>query len=125
MSSHPSLFTSATVAPLHHELSAVTCDASVISSNSRLPLFKYNLLLTWLAVKYKSCRPSLLKSPTATPPPLYKNSKSIGLTESFSVILLLNVILVCDEDSLVKSVLRLLQAKKKVQIKKSRRTCFI
>jgi len=45
-----------------------------------------------LAVKYRSGSRSLLKSPTAIPPPLYKNSRSIGLIESFSTTWLLKSI---------------------------------
>jgi hypothetical protein len=41
-----------------------------------------------LAVKYKSANPSLSKSQTATPPPLYKNSRSLGFIESFSITVL-------------------------------------
>src|SRR5450755_3450634 len=89
MSSHPSLLISTTEAPLLHLPSPLTFASSVISVNSKCPLFRYNLLETRLPVKYKSGSPSLLKSPTATPPPLYINSRSMGLIESFSVILLL------------------------------------
>ena len=38
--------------------------------NQNYKLFKYNLLETIFPVKNKSGRPSLLKSVTATPPPL-------------------------------------------------------
>src|SRR6266487_5535561 len=115
---------SATEAPLHHLPSPVTCASSVTSSNLKSPLLRYNLLLTSLAVKYKSCKPSLLKSPTATPPPLYKNSRSIGFTESFSVIWLLNSIPVCDDDCFRKRVSGWLH-ENRTMVKKNIRSLFI
>src|SRR5690349_10567637 len=96
-----------TEAALLHSPSPPTAALSVTSSNFRLPLLIYNLLEVVLAVKYKSGNPSLLKSPTATPPPLYKNSKSIGLMESFSFTTLLNVIPVSSEGSFLNNVLLL------------------
>ena len=43
---------------------------SEMSSNLKLPLFKYSLFLFWLEAKYRSTNPSLLMSPAATPLPL-------------------------------------------------------
>jgi hypothetical protein len=62
-----------------------------------------------LAVKYRSGNLSLLKSPTATPPPLYKNSISIGLMESFSTMILLKSIPVCAADNFLNNTGSVLQ----------------
>src|SRR4051812_31854773 len=107
---------SITDAALLHLPSPLTPALPVISSNFKSPLLMYNLLLVVLAVKYKSGKPSLLKSPTATPPPLYKNSRSIGLMESLSFTILLNVIPVLSEESLTNKVFLFLQERSSRQI---------
>src|SRR5450432_1768948 len=112
MSARPSLLISTTEAALLHLPSPVTPAFSVISSKARLPLLRYNLFEVVLEVKYRSGSPSLLKSPTATPPPLYKNSKSMGLIESFSVIVLLKNIPDVEEGIFLNKAGEVLQAVK-------------
>ena len=56
----------------------------------KLPLFKYNLLATELPEKKISINPSLLKSATPTPCPLYKYSYLKTCKESSSRIVLVN-----------------------------------
>ena len=60
--------------PVLHVPLPETFACFVISSNLKLPLFKYNLLVEVLLEKNMSGKPSLLKSPMPTPAPLYKYS---------------------------------------------------
>lgn len=64
-------------------------DVIVVGLDEDEPVFRNSLFEEVLAVKYKSIRPLLSKSPTPTPPPLYKNSCLSGFRESFSEILLM------------------------------------
>jgi hypothetical protein len=72
MSFQPSLFISIILTPALYPSNASIPEAEEISSKIKSPLFKYSLSFPCVDVKYKSGRPSLLTSPIATPPPLYK-----------------------------------------------------
>src|ERR1700761_9800734 len=89
---------SITDTPRPHRPIPPTPAFSVTSSNLKSPLLMYNLFETILPVKYRSCRPSLLKSPTPTPPPLYTFVTSSGFIVSFSVILLLKSTPECEDE---------------------------
>src|SRR6187551_2697932 len=104
MSFQPSLLISTTDAALAHLPSPATLATSVTSRKEKLSSFRYNLFDVVLAVKYKSANPLLSKSPTATPPPLYKNSRSSGFIESFSVTVLTKSIPVLGEDRFLNNV---------------------
>ena len=70
ISKKPSWLISTTLTPVLHISLEFNPDLSVISSNSKLPLLRYNLFETRFPVKKISCSESLLKSPIPTPPPL-------------------------------------------------------
>ena len=83
---------SITATPVFHLSAAATPEALVTSLNLKSPWLRYNLLVTWFPVKKRSGLLSLLKSPTATPPPLKMYSLVSMLKLSVSTIWLLNVI---------------------------------
>src|SRR4030095_3843982 len=109
MSNFPSPLMSTTEAPLHQLPAPPVFEMPVISVNLRFPRLRKSLFDVMLAVKYRSGSPSLLKSPQETPPPLYRNSISSGLMESFSVTSLMNFKPDSDEDIFSNKVLSLLQ----------------
>src|SRR5688572_32477006 len=61
-------------------------DNPVASRKLKSPLFIYSREGTMLPTKKRSDNPSLLKSPTPTPPPLYRYSKLKRFKESLVVI---------------------------------------
>src|SRR5215467_7165294 len=93
MSCKPSLLISIILTPRHQTFVLMPA-LSVTSSNLKFPLLIYSLDDDWLPQKNKSCKPSLLKSPAATPAPMYIYSLVKKFTESLSVTLLLKLICV-------------------------------
>src|SRR6185437_1367710 len=100
MSGQPSLLISTTVTPVHQAVVDRPAFA-VMSSKRQLPLLRYKREETWLPAKKRSGSPSLLKSPTPTPPPMYVYSSTNMLSESLSVIVLLKAIPVAEGESKV------------------------